>query len=196
MNEEINKSGELYKAFAAAQAEFSNPIKNRKNPAFRSDYADLQSCLDACKPALNRHGIAITQRVQSDEHSVSVETVLIHGSGETLHSGFLCVPYAAGKGAPAQALGSALTYAKRYSLCSFLGLAADDDDDGNAAGVGQQAQHYFVLTQEMVDTAKSFAGQGTEAYQQWFMAQSADVRRALSAQGLHAKLKAFAAEVS
>ena len=196
MNEEINKSGELYKAFAAAQAEFSNPIKNRKNPAFRSDYADLQSCLDACKPALNRHGLAITQPTTAGENCVAVETVILHESGETLSSGVLSVPYSVAKGNPAQALGSALTYAKRYSLCSFLGLAADDDDDGNAAGVVQQAPRAFVLTQEMVDEAKAHAGQGTEVYQSWFLAQSADFRRALSAQGLHAKLKSFAAEVS
>ena len=196
MTEATTTQGNLFKALAAAQAEFQTPQKNCVNPAFKSRYADLQSCLAAVKPALNRHGIFLCQRICSDAASVTVETVVTHESGETLSSGALTVPYVATKGNPAQALGSARTYACRYSLCSFLGIAADDDDDGNAAGTQQRPQSpAFVLTQDMVDAAKVEAAKGKAAYKAFFMAQSREFKLALKEQGWHDRLIQMAEEV-
>lgn len=120
----------LYAALAQAQAEFATIPKNKTNPAFHSKYADLEAILQTVRPVLNRHGIFLYQTTQSDGAFVTVETVLVHASGAELRSGPLTVPVA---GRTAQAVGSAITYGKRYSLSGFLGVSADDDDDGNAA---------------------------------------------------------------
>ena len=81
-------------------------------------------------PVLSAHGIALIQPTRFRDGITVVETYLIHGeSGEYLGCEYPVVP----SKADPQGLGSALTYARRYSLCSLLGIAADDDDDGNAA---------------------------------------------------------------
>jgi hypothetical protein len=116
-------------AFVKAQAAFGPALKSSQNPHFRSKYADLAACVEAVIEALNSNGIALVQRTLPSENGVTVETVFIHTSGETMSSGPLHVP--ASKQDP-QGYGSALTYARRYSLMSACGIAPEDDD-GNAA---------------------------------------------------------------
>lgn len=115
-------------AFIKAKKEFSPALKDKTNPAFRSKYADLGACLEAVNDALLNNGIALVQRTSEDATGVTVETVLLHESGETMESGKLHVP--AAKQDP-QGYGSALTYARRYSLMTACGIAPEDDD-GNA----------------------------------------------------------------
>lgn len=116
-------------AFIKAKTEFSPALKDRMNPAFKSKYADLGACLDAVNEALLNNGIAMIQRTFEDATGVTVETVFLHESGEMLENGKLHVP--AHKQDP-QGYGSALTYARRYSLMAACGIAPEDDD-GNAA---------------------------------------------------------------
>jgi hypothetical protein len=116
-------------AFVKAQAAFGPALKSSQNPHFRSKYADLAACVEAVIEALNSNGIALVQRTLPSENGVTVETVFIHTSGETMSSGPLHVP--ASKHDP-QGYGSALTYARRYSLMAACGIAPEDDD-GNAA---------------------------------------------------------------
>lgn len=116
-------------AFIKAKKEFGPALKDRTNPAFKSKYADLGACLDAVDDALLNNGIAVMQETFMDDSGVTVETVFIHESGETLRGGKLHVP--ASKQDP-QGYGSALTYARRYSLQAACGIAPEDDD-GNAA---------------------------------------------------------------
>lgn len=116
-------------AFIKAKKEFGPALKDRTNPAFKSKYADLGACLDAVDDALLANGIALMQETFMDETGVTVETVFIHESGETMRGGRLHVP--ASKQDP-QGYGSALTYARRYSLQAACGIAPEDDD-GNAA---------------------------------------------------------------
>lgn len=120
-------------AFIKAKKEFGPALKDRTNPAFRSKYADLGACLEAVDDALLNNGIAVMQETFMDETGVTVETVFIHESGETLRGGKLHVP--AAKHDP-QGYGSALTYARRYSLQAACGIAPEDDD-GNAASQGK-----------------------------------------------------------
>lgn len=124
-----NKLGELAKALAKAQSEMTAALKSSENPHFRSRYADLSAVFDACKEALNKNGFAIVQRVENDANGACVETMLLHSSGEYVSS--RCWLPVAQK--TAQAYGSAITYARRYGLTSLAGVAADEDDDGNAA---------------------------------------------------------------
>ena len=132
--------GNLAAALAAAQAEMKPAKETANNPAFRSKYADLTSCFEACNAVLPKHKLSISQvMVAAPEGYVSVQTLLLHESGEWLSS--VCTLKADGNRGvnAAQAAGSAITYARRYGLTAIVGLATDDDD-GNAAGAPVQPQ--------------------------------------------------------
>jgi hypothetical protein len=116
-------------ALVKAQRAFGPALKTSTNPHFRSRYADLSACVEAVIDALNSAGIALIQRNYEDSTGVTVETLFVHESGEMLECGKLHVP--ASKQDP-QGYGSALTYARRYSLMAACGIAPEDDD-GNAA---------------------------------------------------------------
>jgi hypothetical protein len=115
-------------ALVKAQREFGPALKDKTNPAFRSKYADLGACIEAVIDALNTAGIALIQKQHPHEGGVTVETIFLHESGEQFSAGMLSVP--AAKQDP-QGYGSALTYARRYSLMAACGIAPEDDD-GNA----------------------------------------------------------------
>ena len=116
-------------AFVKAQRQFGPALKTSTNPHFRSKYADLSNCIEAVIDALNSNGIGLMQRTYECKDGVMVETIFVHESGEVMECGLLHVP--AGKQDP-QGYGSALTYARRYSLLAATGLAPEDDD-GNSA---------------------------------------------------------------
>jgi hypothetical protein len=116
-------------AFINAKRAFSPALKSETNPHFKSRYADLSTCLEAVNDALLNNGIAVYQETFEDQTGVTVETVFLHESGESMRCGKLHVP--AGKQDP-QGYGSALTYCRRYSLMTACGIAPEDDD-GNAA---------------------------------------------------------------
>lgn len=120
---------QLAASLVKAQKQFAPALKTSTNPHFKSKYADLSACVEAVVDALNDNGIYLSQQCHENESGVVVETVFIHESGETLSCGKLHVP--AVKQDP-QGYGSALTYARRYSLMAACGIAPEDDD-GNAA---------------------------------------------------------------
>lgn len=136
---------EIYTAFVAAQKGFAPALKSSTNPHFKSRYADLAACVEAVIESLHANGIALMQRTFEDATGVTVETVFIHESGQFLEGGRLHVP--AGKQDP-QGYGSALTYARRYSLMAACGIAPEDDD-GNAASK-QQATTQTDLVMEWI----------------------------------------------
>lgn len=184
----------IYAALAAAQAEFKPVVKNCVNPAFNSKYADLQSILDATRPALNRHGLFLFQRVASSKDGVSVETCVSHSSGETLSSGVLFLPVISPKN-PAQGFGSAETYARRYSLSAFLGVSADEDDDGNGAKVDEQTLTNERLASALIGLATEAAHRGMTAYKGFYAYLTPAARKALNAAGVHSELKVLAESV-
>lgn len=120
----------IFQAFIAAQRQFGPALKSSTNPHFRSRYADLSACVEAVIDALNTNGLGLVQVTHPCESGVSVETVLVHESGQTMTSGVLHVP--ASK-QDAQGYGSALTYARRYSLMAICGIAPEDDDGNRAS---------------------------------------------------------------
>ena len=119
----------IAQAFVKAKREFAPALKTSVNPHFRSKYADLAACLEAVNDALLNNGIAVYQETSMCDSGVVVETVFLHESGEMLKGGMLHVP--ASKQDP-QGYGSALSYARRYSIMAACGIAGEDDD-GNAA---------------------------------------------------------------
>lgn len=127
----------VYSAFVKAQKGFAPALKTSTNPHFKSRYADLAACVEAVLDSLNANGIGLIQRTHQDGTGVTVETVFVHESGETLSGGILHVP--APKQDP-QGYGSALSYARRYSLMAACGIAPEDDD-GNAASKRPSIKH-------------------------------------------------------
>jgi len=123
-------SDKVAKAFIAAQRAFAPALKSSVNPHFKSKYADLGNCIEAVIDALHFNGFALMQNTFECTSGVTVETVFMHESGETISGGKLTLP--APKNDP-QGYGSALTYARRYSLMTAAGISGEDDD-GNAAG--------------------------------------------------------------
>ena len=120
---------EIASALVKAQKEFGPALKTSTNPHFRSKYADLSACVEAVIDALNNNGIYLMQLTEQHPDGVVVYTTFIHESGQQLAGGSLFMP--ASK-ADAQGFGSALSYARRYSLMAACGIAPEDDD-GNAA---------------------------------------------------------------
>lgn len=117
----------LTKALLKAQPKIEAAVKDSKNPHFKSMYADINSVIQACKDHLNQVGVVILQPVCVTADGAFVKTVLIHAeTGEQMES---CVPLI--NVPDMQKLGSAITYARRYSLQSLV-LLGSEDDDGNA----------------------------------------------------------------
>lgn len=134
-SEQIN---ELATALSKAQGELENASKSSSNQHFRSKYADLAEILNTIRPVFSLHGLAVTQ-CPSFEHGVaSVETVLMHSSGQWISS-IISAPCSK---QDAQGVGSAITYCRRYALAAVAGIAQEDDDANSAVGYApkQQAQ--------------------------------------------------------
>lgn len=133
---------ELCAAMAKAFPEIEGATKDKNNPHFRSKYADLGNVVDAIKPALVKNSLFWTQNMHDADNGVCVETVIHHASGESMSCGKLFVPASKHD---AQGYGSALTYARRYSLMAAFGVAPEDDD-GNAASKVPKARIEPVST--------------------------------------------------
>ncbi len=147
-------------AFVKAQKTFGPALKTSSNPHFKSKYADLSNVVEAVIDALNDNGIGLIQQTHEDATGVTVETLLIHESGETLSSGRLHVP--ASKQDP-QGYGSALTYARRYSLMAACGIAPEDDD-GNVATKAKQAVREVSAAPYIAAALKTKNDEAAKAY--------------------------------
>jgi hypothetical protein len=131
-------------ALLKSQSEMSNPKKGATNPFFKSKYADLNSIREAVIPILNANGISVLQPIVHIDGKNFVKTILLHESGENIES---LTEIIYNKINDAQAQGSGISYARRYSLQSFVCVGADDDD-------GQKAvQPKPVATKEILDKA-------------------------------------------
>lgn len=117
------------KAIVAAQSEMGDIVKDAKNPFFKSNYATLNAVREACMPVLSKHKLGVLQPIVTREGKQFVETTVLHESGEFIMGE---MEVTVKPNANAQEVGSAVSYARRYSLMSMLNLAAQDDD-GNSA---------------------------------------------------------------
>jgi hypothetical protein len=155
---------ELATALAAAQAEIENASKNSKNDHFKNRYADLAEVLNTVRPVLARHKLSVAQFPSLADGMVSVETILMHASGEWI-SGIASAPLSK---PDAQGVGSATTYLRRYSLAALAGVAQEDDDgngamrqparqqdDGGLAAF--EAQHLQAMREAAMDGSKALA---------------------------------------
>lgn len=121
---------ELAKALPALMAEMEN-AKNTKS-GYGYNYAPLNEILETVRPILAKHRFSVVQMVGHEEGLVTVRTMLIHESGESLES-TMALPPAEVKGTnEVQQMGASITYARRYMLTSLLGIAGEEDTDGVA----------------------------------------------------------------
>lgn len=141
---------DLVAALARAQAKFPAITKAHTNPHYKSKYADLSDVLAAVRPVLAAESVFVSQPIQTDDEGrVTLETSLA-GYGERLSS---ALPLYL-DGMTPQQLGSTLTYYRRYMLASMLGVAAEDDDDGNAAQPVRKADAPTVIADTAVSLDK------------------------------------------
>lgn len=146
-------TSELINALLKAQKEITPPVNDAKNPFFKSKYATLKNVIDTVREPLNKNGIYFQQKAHLIDGLVGVETVF-YGHGGELPTGI--VPVSPAKQEP-QAYGSALSYAKRYSLCMACGIASVDEDDD-----GEKAMESFRETQ--VDEPEEYKHKGRFAF--------------------------------
>lgn len=142
----------LFASIAKAQAKISAVTKEGKNPHFRSSYVTLDSILNGPVKVFNEHGIAVVQMPSMVNERVNIRTVLAHSSGASIQSD-LSLPCELSN---PHKVGSTITYLRRFSLSSILGIAGESDDDGNAAaGV---AQNPVATRRKPVTTARKVPG--------------------------------------
>jgi len=124
----------LHAALVKAWSEMPTIEHDRQNPHFKNTYATFDNIIRKVREVLAKNDLALTQDPEireGFEHHAVVCNTLVHVSGETMHMGTIAVP--SKKKDDPQAFGSAMTYAKRYALCSIFGIPTGEDDDGNAA---------------------------------------------------------------
>jgi len=134
----------IFKRLIDAQKHFKSAVRDSSNPFFKSKYADLASVWDACKDALAEQDLFVSQQVEAG----GLVTKIYDETGATISS---TLPIIVARQNDPQAYGSAITYARRYSLASILGIITDDDDGNRAAG------HTALKdTKQEIDKAQAF----------------------------------------
>ncbi len=131
---------QLFLALSQAQAEIEAAPKDKINPHFKSRYADLSSIWEACRGSLGKYGLAVIQSPSiTPERFLRVTTRIVHKSGQWIEGELDLKPAKD----DAQGMGSAITYARRYSLSSMLGVISEEDDDGNAASMPSKPKYEY-----------------------------------------------------
>lgn len=129
---------EIASALCKFQGEVKNPGNNATNPMYKSKYSTLDNVINTIKPVLAKYGLSYIQSPSTSDDGLHIgtTTLLMHESGEWIESDAITLPaYKLGKDSvkvyDAQAAGIAITYSRRYSLSSVLGISSEDDDDAN-----------------------------------------------------------------
>jgi hypothetical protein len=117
--------GAIGAAMAKAQGAMGFSVKDATNPHFNSRYADLASIVEAMRQPFAANGLSYWQSASADGNLVSMTTLVVHASGEWIESDRLTVQ---ARDAAPQAVGSCLTYLRRYQLAGMAGVAPADDD--------------------------------------------------------------------
>lgn len=148
----------LAAAMVAAHAEMENPTKDRANSHHKYKYATLEALLEVAKPVLAKHRLTVVQMPAGTGDVPTLVTAVVHESGEFIRSEMPLTLLKPESVRGPQALGSAITYARRYALQSVLGVTAEDDDDGGAGSAPpkQQKPAQQQPQQERTAAAKTY----------------------------------------
>lgn len=133
----------IAEALSSAQSEMGHALKDSQNPFFKSTYADLSQVIDVVRPCLSKNAISFIQFPFFDGVTVTVTTRLMHKSGQYLQNQFRLKP----KAIDPQSVGSAITYARRYSLSSICGVTQDDDDGNRCSAKREGDQEKITLSE-------------------------------------------------
>lgn len=182
--------GELAKALAAAQAAIevapkdnTAKVKMKSGGEYSYSYSTLADVRAACRDALAKNGLAVSQATETEGSKVSITTLLMHSSGQWIEN--TLVLHSA-DGTP-QAIGSCITYGRRYELGSLVGVVCDEDDDGseasgratattrkpsNGASGNSQQPRQSAHSPEVAEALAGIAEQGTRdaiatVYEHW-----------------------------
>lgn len=149
----------LAEALAKAQGAIPAPMKNRtvdftdnQGKRVHYNYADLADVIDCIRKPLSENGLSIIHVLEYGSRSYGLVTTLLHSSGESI-STWYPLPDPALPGMKPQAFGSAITYARRYSLSALVGIASEEDDDGADAPPAGPAAKPDPVIQPRTDAA-------------------------------------------
>lgn len=158
----MNKSesiANIAQALSDFQGEVSNPKQTADNPFFKSSYSPLSEVINTIRPILAKHGLSVLQAPSGDGERIIVTTLLMHSSGEWIEGDPLILK--ADK-VTAQGAGSAISYGRRYALSAVLGIASEEEDDGNHAsdnsGQGKSEQQKKTQQQKPVAQGVDWVG--------------------------------------
>lgn len=126
---EIGQKKNVLAALLKVQEEIKNPENSANNPFAKSKYAPLNEILNMVRPLFNKNGLILLQNTGTTTEGAYVQTIIAHKDGEVLEFDRLCLKDARMSN-PVQAMGSAITYGRRYQLTSILGIAGEEDTDG------------------------------------------------------------------
>jgi len=144
MSKPETKYANIHEALAACQGELQNPEKTKtaKAGSYTYKYADIADVLNACRPVLSKHGIAVIQATVIEGDVMLLKTCLTYVDGTSVDSLYPVCSFTNGDH---QKIGAAMTYARRYALSSLLGIASEEDSDGQGAaktsGASQMSVH-------------------------------------------------------
>jgi hypothetical protein len=147
-------------ALVAAQKQFAPALKTSSNPAFKSKYAALDACIEAVIDALNSNGFFLTQKPSVTAEFVSVETILIHESGEERSFGVFSIPVSKHD---AHGTMSATTYCRRGGLMAAMGIAPEDDDANHAVKASPAPSQTDVAN--AISVLNAAAQKGSKAFE-------------------------------
>ncbi len=150
--------GKLAEALSKAQSSMTEAKEDSKNPFFKSNYADLTSIWRACKDSLSTNGLAISQVTGFMEGQLFLVTTLVHSSGEWMKGYY---PLYLAKQDP-QAVGSAITYARRYALAAIVGVCKEGEDDDAEKAQDRKAPKEAISDEQVKQLIKA-VGTDTEA---------------------------------
>lgn len=159
----------LVEALVKFQGEVGS-IQKKSVGVHGAKYAQLADVMKEVLPALNKNGLAVTQWPTQIEGQPALRTILHHSSGESIED---TMPLILPKQDP-QGQGSAITYARRYSLASILGLVIDEDDDGQKATDSVSKSNSVAPAPKVVQPPKRPSDKATEAQIKLLMARARD----------------------
>jgi ERF superfamily len=155
MNLRSESLNELGKALALTQMEMEAAGKDSSNPHFKSKFASLESIVACSRPYLSKNGLCVIQRVLSEEGGSFLCTMILHTSGQWIESKAELKPV---KSDP-QAMGSAITYMRRYCYSSMVGIISEDDDGEKAC---HRPMETVFIDDEQIKVLRSKLGDDSE----------------------------------
>lgn len=142
---ESESLGELFGALCKAQSEMEMAKNDSRNPYFKSKYADLASVVNASRKALTKNGLSVIQRVLPNGGEVSyMHTRLCHASGEWIESKMPITP----PKNDIQSIGGYMTYLRRYTYASIVGVVSVDEDDDGESVVGRETKESHKIPEK------------------------------------------------